>query len=159
MLCLVDTNVLLRSLDRTHPHSRLVRRAVIVLRRQDNRLCLLPQNLIEFWAVATRPVDVNGLGMSTDWAAAQLIRMKHFFIVLPDVAEILTEWERLVIQHQVTGKKTHDARLVAAMNVHGVLHILTFNGVDFSRYSGITVIDPRSLEPTSPISNVGPTNH
>ena len=145
MHCLLDTNVLLRGLDRNHPQCRAVRRAIIALRRQDNHLCLVPQNLIEFWAVATRPVDANGLGMSTDWTAAQLVRMKHFFSVLPDTAEALPEWERLVIKHQVVGKKTHDARLVAAMNVHGVTHILTFNGADFSRYAGVTVIDPQSL--------------
>jgi len=41
--------------------------------------------------------------------------------------------------------RAHDARLVAAMNVRGVSHILTFNGADFSRYTNITVIDPNSL--------------
>ena len=39
-------------------------------------------------------------------------------------------------------EKTDDARLVAAMTVHGVRHVLTFNGEDFSRYPGITVLDP-----------------
>ena len=147
MRCLLDTNVLLRGLDRNHPMYRVVRRAVIALRRQDSRLFLTPQNLIEFWAVATRPVDSNGLGMSVEWAAAQLVRMKRFFAVLPDTADAFTEWERLVIQHQVSGKKTHDARLVAAMNVHGITHILTFNSDDFSRYPGITVIQPQRLAP------------
>jgi hypothetical protein len=71
--------------------------------------------------------------------------MKYFFAILPDTAEVLPEWERLVIQHQVSGKKAHDARLVAAMNVHGVSHIPTFNVADFSRYSGLTVIEPESL--------------
>lgn len=64
MLCLLDTNVLLRGLDRNHPMCRVARRAIIAFRRQDNRLFLASQNLIEFWAVATRPVDSNGLGMS-----------------------------------------------------------------------------------------------
>src|SRR6266571_740353 len=123
MQCLLETNVLLRGLDRSHPQCRVVRRAIIALRRQDNRLCLAPQKLIEFWAVATRPVDANGFGMSTEWAAEQLAKMKHFCAILPDTAEALPEWERLVIQHQVSGKKTHDARLVAAMKVHGVSHI------------------------------------
>jgi predicted nucleic acid-binding protein len=38
----------------------------------------------------------------------------------------------------------HDARLVAAMNVHGVRRILTFNTDDFARY-GIEVLHPSSL--------------
>ncbi len=144
MHCLLDTNVLLRGLDRNHPMYRVVRRAIITLRRQNNRLFLTAQNLIEFWAVATRPVDSNGLGMSIQWSAAQLFRMKRFFPILPDTADVFAEWERLVIQQQVSGKKVHDARLVASMNVHGVTHILTFNDSDFSRYPGIIIISPQS---------------
>ena len=64
MLCLLDTNVLLRGLDRRHPQCRNVRRALIALRRQGTDPCLAAQNLVEFRAVATRPVDANGLGMS-----------------------------------------------------------------------------------------------
>jgi hypothetical protein len=36
----------------------------------------------------------------------------------------------------VSGKKVHDARLVATMNVHYVSRIITFNTRDFSRHPG-----------------------
>jgi hypothetical protein len=36
--------------------------------------------------------------------------------------------------HGVIGSQVYDARLVAAMTVHGVGRILTFNAADFSRY-------------------------
>ena len=114
MRCLLDTNVILRGLDRNHPMYRVVRHAIISLRRQDNQLYLTSQNLIEFWSVATRPVDSNGLGMSVQWAAAQLTRMKTFFLVLADSPEVFREWERLVIEQHVSGKKVHDARLKLA---------------------------------------------
>jgi hypothetical protein len=39
----------------------------------------------------------------------------------------------------------HDARLVAAMHVHGVTHLLTLNVRDFARYPGITVVHPQTL--------------
>jgi len=38
----------------------------------------------------------------------------------------------------------HDARLVAAMNVHGVRRILTFNTDDFKRYQ-IEALHPSSV--------------
>jgi predicted nucleic acid-binding protein len=88
------------------------------------------------------------LGMSVQWAAAQFIRMKQFFSLLPESADALIEWERLVAQRQVSGKKTHDAHLVAVMNVNRVTHILTFNGEDFTRYPGISVIQPQDFRPT-----------
>ena len=137
--------MLLRGLDRSHPQYGVVRMAIVALRRKGNVLCLMPQNLIEFWAVATRPVQSNGLGMDTQWSAAQFTRLKRFFTILPDTPELFPEWERLVIQYRVSGKSTHDARLVASMNVHSVTHILTYNQADFSRYQGITVIDPPAV--------------
>ena len=45
-------------------------------------------------------------------------------------------------QYKVIGRRVHDTRLVAAMNVHSVTHLLTFNTDDFKRYDGITVVDP-----------------
>src|SRR5205809_7345494 len=100
---------------------------MINLRQHNYNLFLTAQNLIDFWAVATRPVDANGLGMSTQWTAAQAIRMKRFFSILPDTADAFTEWERIVTEQGVSGKKVHDARLVASMKVHGIMEILTFN--------------------------------
>jgi predicted nucleic acid-binding protein len=44
----------------------------------------------------------------------------------------------------VLSAKVHDTRLVAAMNVHGVERILTFNTDDFTRY-GIGVLHPSSV--------------
>jgi predicted nucleic acid-binding protein len=56
-------------------------------------------------------------------------------------------WERLVGLHRVSGKDTHDARLVAAMLAHQVGSILTFNVQDFARYPQVAVIDPKALSP------------
>jgi hypothetical protein len=57
----------------------------------------------------------------------------------------LEAWGRLVAAYRVAGKNTHDTRLVAAMVVHGVSTILTFNIQDFTCYAEITVFDPRTL--------------
>ncbi len=43
------------------------------------------------------------------------------------------------------GVNVHDARLVAAMLVHGLTHILTFNTPDFRRFSQITVVHPSEI--------------
>lgn len=54
------------------------------------------------------------------------------------------EWRRLVVAHGVRGVQVHDARLAAAMRVHGVGRILTLNGADFARYAdeGVAVVHP-----------------
>ncbi len=44
------------------------------------------------------------------------------------------------------GKKAHDTRILAAMRIHNVSHLLTFNGDDFKRFQGIiTVTEPKDL--------------
>jgi predicted nucleic acid-binding protein len=123
-----------------------VSRSLSILRSRRDELLVIAQNLIEFWAVATRPIGDNGLGMAVAQAALELTKLKTLFGILPDTADILLEWEQLVVKHQVLGKQAHDARLVAAMLVHDVTHLLTFNTNDFKRYNAITVVDPASVK-------------
>lgn len=68
---------------------------------------------------------------------------------MPDTEQIHAEWRRLVVTHSVVGVKVHDARLVAAMHVHGLTHLLTLNERDFARYPGITVVQPQQVEKPS----------
>jgi predicted nucleic acid-binding protein len=139
---LLDTNILLRLVQPHSPHAPIAERALAALRLQNEELQITSQNLVEFWAVATRSVIENGLGYSIEQATAQVVDLKRFFNLLPEVP-LQSEWERLVTQYRVSGKNAHDARLVAAMAVHGMNAILTFNTQDFTRYAGIAIIDPR----------------
>jgi predicted nucleic acid-binding protein len=142
---LVDTNVVLRRLQRTHPQHRKAREAIARFSKEDDRICVTSQNLVELWAVLTRPVENNGFGLTPAQADRVLARVESSVFRLPDSDDVYAEWRRLVVTHGVSGKKTHDARLVAAMTVNRIVHILTFNTDDFSRYSGIRVLDPTKL--------------
>lgn len=64
------------------------------------------------------------------------------FILLPETAAIYRVWEALVMQHAVSGKAAHDARLVAGMQVHGLRSVLTFDQSGFKRFPGVDVIHP-----------------
>ena len=144
MAVLLDTNILLRVLQPQSPHAPIAERALSVLRFRNEELHITSQNLIEFWAVATRPVAENGLGFSTDQAIGHLRALRRLFALLPEVP-LQNEWERLATTYGAYGKNAHDARLVAAMIVHGLSSILTFNGTDFIRYKNISVLDPRTI--------------
>jgi len=145
MRLLLDTNILTRSAQPAHTMHADDVDAVSALRTAGDELCVVPQNLVEFWAVATRPLNVNGLEMTTARAQIELARIKSFFRYLPDTSSVYDEWERLVTNHAVSGKNSYDARIAAAMIVHGVTHLLTFNVSDFKRYSEITVISPPEI--------------
>lgn len=140
-MVLIDSNVLLRS----HPSATLypvVQNALGTLSGQDEILCIAPQNVIEFWAVATRPIDANGLGMDAVTARKEIEGLRQLFHVLPYTSDVLNTWERIVVDQRVSGKQTHDAHLVAIMLVHAVTSILTFNVDDFARYPGISALHP-----------------
>ncbi|HST20639.1 MAG TPA: type II toxin-antitoxin system VapC family toxin [Blastocatellia bacterium] len=145
MSYLVDTNVLLRGIQKDHPMHKTADYAVKTLLNLGEELFVTLQNLIEFWAVATRPLANNGLELSIEQAYQELGRLKRIFPALPETPDILTEWERIVIQYRVSGKQAHDARIAAAMIVHGVKNLLTFNTDDFKRYSDIAAINPHSI--------------
>jgi predicted nucleic acid-binding protein len=141
----VDTNLLLRSLEDGHVAQPVAEKGLFALRDRGEIFSIFPQNLIEFWAVATRPVTNNGLGLSIAQAEAEVISLKTLFVLLPDTPEIFSEWEKIVLQYRVAGKQAHDARLVAAMRVHDLTHLLTFNTGDFKRFSFITAVSPQTI--------------
>ena len=76
---------------------------------------------------------------------AEFAFLESHFAVFADTPAVFDEWKRLVAAYKVTGKPSHDARLVAAMLAHGITHILTFNDQDFRRYAGATAVTPASI--------------
>ena len=67
------------------------------------------------------------------------------FRVLGDTDQNFQLWRALVKTHVVTGHKSHDARLVAALQCHNVTELLTFNTADFKRFPNINLLDPRTI--------------
>jgi predicted nucleic acid-binding protein len=109
------------------------------------------QCIFEFWSVATRPADVNGLGWSIERATAAVATIRSRFPVLPEPPEVLDLWLHLVLTHGLKGKRVHDAHLLATMKANGITHLLTFNAADFPTDPSITTLAPNSCL-LSPIS-------
>lgn len=141
---LLDTSVLLRIIDQSSAHHRIAVESVQNLIEANIDLCLVPQNLYELWAVMTRPLTANGLNKTIVEAGGLIEDFKHSFSLLTDDIRLYYEWERLVIAYNVIGKPSHDARLVAAIKIHDLNGIVTFNGSDFRRYEtseNVTILD------------------
>jgi predicted nucleic acid-binding protein len=147
-MILPDTNLLTR-ITRSHdPQSGVARPAIQTLVGRGERLIVVPQNLYEFWAVATRPpgpppAGRNGLGMTPAQAGHWLRYFQRRFTLLPDRDDLPRLWQALVEVHGVTGFRAHDVRLVAAMQSYGITRLLTFNAAHF-RGQPVSVIDPAS---------------
>src|SRR6266853_1961839 len=119
----LDTNVLIGGIQTFDPELRVTaRRAVKSLYRQGEQLVCFPQNLVEFWNASTRPANANGLGFSPEQAARYVDRFQSLLRLL------------------------HEARIVAAMTVHKVTKILSFDLDDFKRYTGISALHPKDVK-------------
>lgn len=146
MRVLLDTNILVRISNGVEPDISTALESLNHLRSADHEPTLVPQNLYEFWTVATRPTDVNGLGLSVAEADAELARYAPpFFRLLQDERAIFRQWKELVVAYNIQGKVAHDARLVAAMLRHGLVHLLTFNAAHFARFQEVTVHTPETV--------------
>jgi len=145
MKFLVDTNVMVRLHDVADVQHAIAADAIERLEEQGHECCIVPQVFYEYWVVATRPADRNGLGVTVAEAASAIADWTTVFRLLLDERGIYSRWRPLVIVHEVKGKNAHDARLVAAMQRHGLTHLLTFNKPDFARFPAINVFTPKEI--------------
>lgn len=142
---MVDTNILIRARDASDPmHSACVE-ALLRLRSSEDVPCVCAQVMIEYWSVATRPRNVNGLELDPSEAAVDLRNLEAAFELLPEPPDMAARWRELAERCSVRGRQVHDTRLAALMLAHGVTSLITLNRPDFARYGGITCVSPEDV--------------
>jgi predicted nucleic acid-binding protein len=142
MQVLFDSNILLRWQEPHHPDQILVAAAVDRLLISGAVPCCISQNLGELWNVLTRPAGRNGYGLTPAQADRRTRSIESRVQLLPCTPEVHFEWRRLLVAHNISGVQVHDTRIAAAMHVHRVKRILTFNTRDYARFDDIEAIDP-----------------
>jgi predicted nucleic acid-binding protein len=147
---LVDTNVLLRLIEPEHSQHATAISASEALDALGHTRVIVPQVVYEFWAVTTRPVSANGLGLTSPELGLKFEGLLSTLRLLRDERRIYERWRELVVDQDVKGKQIHDARLVAAMLRHRIPNLLTFNAADFARYSEINVVEPHRADDLGP---------
>ena len=144
MRLLLDTNVVLRTVNRDDALYGLVSGAVQTLLNQGHECVLVPQVVYEFWAVASRPAQVNGWGWSPSAVRTVINDLTQDWTLLHDTPEVFERWLELVTTHIVAGKQVHDARLAAAALAYGLDYLLTLNGDNFKRFE-VQTVHPRDV--------------
>lgn len=141
-IVLLDTNVLLSA---TAPLRPLHRAALTVLNDWTNQglvLAVSSQILREYLVVATRPIEVNGLGLSTEDALANVTAFRGRMRLLADGEPVWERLRALVAAYGCRGKQIHDANVVACALISGVTKLATANMGDFNRFAAeIELID------------------
>jgi predicted nucleic acid-binding protein len=142
MRILVDTNILLRITDPASLQHLATRAEFDKLIEEGATLLLCTQVMIEFWVVATRPKNANGLGLSAEEAAAELADFQKLLLFLNETENVKDRWFNLVRTFNVTGKRAHDARIVALMLENQIQSVFTINKDDFDFHPAIQIRTP-----------------
>ena len=142
---LLDTNVILRLSNPADAQHGLVTKAIAALLTEGDECYLAPQTLIELWAVATRPIQVNGLGWSAAYTHHMIGQLMQHFPLANEPPSLFFHWLEIVSTHNILGKHTHDARIVALMKGLSINHILTLNPTDFTNLADIVVVHPQQV--------------
>ena len=135
---LLDTNVLIAVVDA----DRSGHTAAVKLFDDGRPLALTPQILREFMVVASRPLEVNGLGLEPGQAAANAAAFASNAVTLEEDPRVALRLRQLVNQYRITGKQIHDANLVATALVHDVHRLVTANPRHFERFGALIEVIP-----------------
>jgi predicted nucleic acid-binding protein len=149
MAYLLDTSILARLANAADPAFAIAYNAIVELHHRAEIVYVTPQNFIEFRNVATRPVALNGLGLSVAVAEGTAAGFETRFPLLPDTPDIFPAWKLVVHTSGAIGKQVHDARLIAVCHVHAITHLLTFNIRHFARFANtgpsVVIVDPATV--------------
>lgn len=141
----LDTNILLSASDRDRPDFSTCRNIFSNAIEGGYHLYISPQIIREYLVVATRPVDVNGLGLSLKDALHNIDQFRRRTVIAGETEEVLEQLLNLVASYSVSGKRIHDANIIAFMTEHNISCLITLNIDDFKGFSGMETCTPQDF--------------
>ncbi|MXW50684.1 MAG: type II toxin-antitoxin system VapC family toxin [Gammaproteobacteria bacterium] len=136
----IDTNVLLTATEESRPNHEAAHRLIAESDRSGMHLAVSGQILREYMVVATRPVDVNGLGLNPRDAIGNVEAFLGFLRLYDETEAVADKLRRLGQKHGLQGKRFHDANIVATMSVHGIRVLVSDNFKDFAVFDDIDAV-------------------
>lgn len=137
----LDTNVLLCASDASRDQHIHALRLLSEAGESGFHLLISGQILREYLVVATRPIGLNGLGMTSDEALRNIEQVKHRTGLIEETAQTAERLQSLVRRHTLQGKRIHDANVVATMACRGIKILITGNRRDFEGVDSIRIFD------------------
>lgn len=139
-MILLDTNVVVYTLDRSSPQHRDCRRLLELVQAGRVAATLLPQVFVECYSVLTSARRVAS-PLPAEQARAALGVLRRVLDVKPVPAGALPELDRLLARHPRLGAEVFDLFLVAQMRCLGIEDVCTYNVADFV-LPGIRALTP-----------------
>jgi predicted nucleic acid-binding protein len=138
----VDTNILVFATDARSSFASAAETELEQWRKQGTELYISVQVLREYLAVTTRPVTAQTAPPDYTAILGNMATFRSEFHVLEDTRLVSEKLCELVQRFAVKGRQVHDASIAATMLIHGLQHLLTHNGSDFTRFSPLIIVHP-----------------
>ena len=132
---LLDTNILIHQMQPLSPDHGKVNNDIKKFLMNGDDLIVCPQVLRECYAVMTRPIASNGLGLSYSDANNNLQQLETTYKLINDQPMIYSTWKNLILRFNVVGRNAHDTNIAAFMIDHSIDAIYTKNVKDFKRFN------------------------
>ncbi len=139
---LVDTNVLIYAYFKDNAQSADSLRLLETAHDGEADLCVAPQNLAEFFAVATGRRISEPMTVDEAVSAVNEILSLPGMVLLMLPLDVVQRWSELATATCRAGTEIYDLQLAATMQGNGISRIYTYNEVDFRDLPGITVLTP-----------------
>ncbi len=144
-ICFLDTNILLSACVKDRESHISCLGILEKGLRGECQLFASGQIFREFLVVATRPRENNGLSMKPVDACSNISEFSRCIRLLDETDRVSRRLGDLIQSHRLSGRRIHDANVVATMQEHGVDTLITENGDDFKSFSFIQVLTPAGL--------------
>ena len=144
-LVMVDTNIMLSASNSNRADHVASHRVFSSALEMGVHLATCGQILREYLVVATRPMEVNGLGLSLKDALINLEWFRKRMVYLEEPESVHHTLVRLIDSHKITGKRIHDINIVAIMNQFSIHTLLTNNAGDFDLIPDLEIIGPQEF--------------
>lgn len=135
-----DTNILLIATDESRRGHKTAKSLLMSLLKEGVNICLSGQVAREYLVVASRPAQVNGLGLSSGHAVHNIEAIKERALFLEETGFTSELLQHMVVQHKLKGKRIHDANIIATMRTHRITYLLTENPADFECFEHVKLI-------------------
>lgn len=134
----IDTNILIYLVDEDSPfHQKCLKKFTHVI--ANSELWISRQVIREYSVITTRPGMIQN-PLSTDELINDINHFENLFNIADDTKNTTDNLLNLIKKYNISGKKVHDANIVASMIEYNIKALFTNNESDFKRYDEIELI-------------------
>jgi len=141
-LYFLDTNILLEATDSKRAFHSESLALFSFAHEQGAHLAISGQVFREYHGVATRPVSGNGMGIEAKLALENAENFLERCVFFEETKAVFDALSKLIEDHEITGKKTHDANIAATMRAHRIENLVTLNPKDFAAFTELRILSP-----------------